>query len=178
MEIKNTFIEGLKIIHLKEFKDNRGSFIKVFNEDFFLKKGLETNFKENYYSNSAKNVIRGMHFQIPPAEHTKLVYLNQGKIIDVVLDIRKSSPTYGKHFSIKLITEDPILIYIPIGCAHGFLSLEDNTMVTYIQTSCYNNDCDKGIKYNSFGMKWETENPTISARDLSFPDFSNTNFNF
>ena len=178
MEIENTFIPGLKIIHLKEFKDNRGSFIKVFNKDFFHENDLETNFKESYYSISGKDVIRGMHFQISPAEHTKLVYLNQGKIIDVVLDIRKSSPTYRQHFSLELNTENPILIYIPIGCAHGFLSLEDHTMVTYMQTSCYNSACDKGIKYNSFGMEWRTENPIINDRDLSFPDFQNTNFNF
>lgn len=178
MEIENTFIDGLKLLHLNEFKDIRGSFIKVFNYDFFSANGLETNFKESYYSISAKNVIRGMHFQIPPAEHTKLVYLNHGEIVDVVLDIRKSSPTYGQHFSIKLINKDPILIYIPIGCAHGFLSLENNTIVSYMQTFCYNIACDKGIKYNSFGMEWRTENPIINDRDLSFPDFSNTNFGF
>jgi len=178
MEIENTFIPGLKLIHMKEFKDVRGSFIKTFNFDFFTENGLETNFKESYYSISAKNVIRGMHYQIPPFEHTKLVYLNQGKILDVVLDIRKSSPTYGQHFSIKLNTEKPILIYIPIGCAHGFLSLENDTMVTYMQTSCYNNACDKGIKYNSFGINWKVENPIMSERDLSFPNLLNTNFNF
>lgn len=178
MEIENTPISGLKLIHLKEFNDSRGSFIKVFNEDFFAENSLKTNFKESYYSISAKNVIRGMHFQIPPFEHIKLVYLNQGKIIDVVLDIRKTSPTYGKYFSVELINENPTLIYIPVGCAHGFLSLEDNTMVTYLQTSCYNNACDKGINYNSFGMTWGIENPIISERDLSFPNFTDTNFNF
>lgn len=178
MEIENTFIPGLKLIHLNEFKDLRGSFIKVFNEEFFTENRLEHNFKESYYSISAKNVIRGMHFQISPFEHMKLVYLNQGKILDVVLDIRKLSPTYRQYFSIKLNTENPILIYIPVGCAHGFLSLEDHTMVTYLQTSCYNNECDKGIKYNSFGMNWGTENPIISERDISFPNFPDTNFIF
>ena len=178
MEIEDTFIPGLKLVHLKEFNDARGCFIKVFNEEFFVKKGLETNFKESYYSISAKNVIRGMHFQIQPFEHTKIVYLNQGKIIDVVLDIRNSSPTYGQHFSIELKPENPILIYIPIGCAHGFLSLEENTMVTYLQTSCYNTASDKGIKYNSFGMKWSSDNPIMSERDLLFPAFTDTNFNF
>ncbi|MCK9401172.1 MAG: dTDP-4-dehydrorhamnose 3,5-epimerase family protein [Bacteroidales bacterium] len=178
MYIENTPIPGLKLIHLKEFKDNRGSFIKVFNEDFFAENGLKTNFKESYYSISHKNVIRGMHFQIPPAEHTKLVYVNQGSIIDVVLDIRKSSPTFGQHFFIELNTENPILIYIPVGIAHGFFSLDDHTMVTYLQTSCYNNACDKGIKYNSFGMDWGIVNPIMNERDLSFPDFADTNFNF
>ena len=139
---------------------------------------METNFKESYYSISHKSVIRGMHFQVPPFAHTKFVYLNQGRIIDVVLDIRKSSPTHGHYFSIELNTENPILIYIPIGCAHGFLSLEDHSMVTYLQTTCYNNECDKGINYNSFGMDWGIENPIISTRDLEFPDFMETNFIF
>jgi len=176
MLIENTFIPGLKLIRLKEFKDSRGSFIKVFNEDFFTQNGLETNFKESYYSISAKNVIRGMHFQISPFEHTKLVYLIQGIIIDIVLDIRLSSSTYGEYFSIELNTENPVLLYIPVGCAHGFLSLEDNTIVTYLQTSCYNTACDKGINYNSFGMKWKIENPIMSERDLNFPDFKDFNF--
>jgi len=178
MKIENTFIEGLKLICLNEFKDLRGSFIKVFNQDFFAQNGLSTDFKESYYSISAKNVLRGMHFQIPPADHTKLVYLNQGKIVDVVLDIRKNSSTYGQYFSIEITDESPVLIYIPVGCAHGFLSLEDHTMVTYMQTSCYDSNCDKGINYKSFGMDWEIDNPIISARDSGFPDFLNSTFEF
>lgn len=178
MIIKNTFIPGLKLIYIKNFNDLRGSFLKVFNENLFVQNGLETNFKENYFSISRKNVIRGMHFQVPPFEHIKLVSLIQGEIIDVVLDIRQSSPTYGKYFSIRFNAKNPLLVYIPIGCAHGFLSLEDNTIVTYLQTSCFNNLCDKGIKYNSFGMNWGIENPILSDRDLGFLNFGDTNFNF
>ena len=176
MEPENTFIEGLKLIHLKRFADNRGSFIKVFNTDLFEKNNLQTNFKESYYSVSSKNVIRGMHFQIPPFEHTKLVYVNQGTILDVVLDIRKESATYGKYFSIQLDYKTPTLVYIPVGCAHGFLSLEDNTMVTYMQTSVYHPASDKGIHYNSFGMDWNVESPILSDRDLLFPDLCDTNY--
>jgi len=178
MKIEDTFIPGLKLIHLDKFIDIRGSFLKVFNEDYFAENGLETDFKESYYSISHKNVIRGMHFQVSPAEHTKLVYLNSGSIVDVILDIRKNSPTYGQHFTINLNCDKPILVYIPVGCAHGFLSLEDNTMVTYMQTSCYNKSCDMGIKYNSFGMEWDIENPIVSNRDLSFPGFSDTKYEF
>lgn len=178
MEIKNTFIEGLKLIHLNEFKDFRGSFLKVFNCDFFRENELETDFKESYYSISHKNVIRGMHFQIPPAEHTKVVYVNQGAILDVILDIRKNSKTFGKYFSYRISKENPTLVYIPIGCAHGFLSLEDHTMVTYFQTSAYNSAYDKGIRYDSFGMDWGVKKPIMSVRDLEFPDFSQTNYNF
>jgi len=171
MEIEKTFIPGLKLIHLNKFTDTRGSFLKVFNQDFFAENGLETSFKESYFSVSNKNVIRGMHFQLPPYEHTKLVYLNQGKIIDVVLDIRKASKTYGQHFSIQMNTDNPLMICIPVGCAHGFLSLEDISIVSYMQTSVYNKDCDTGILWNSFGMDWKIENPIVSDRDNSFIKF-------
>lgn len=173
MRIEDTFISGLKFIHLKDFKDQRGSFIKVFNEEFFKENGLETNFKESYYSISAKNVIRGMHFQVPPAEHTKLVYLNSGGILDVVLDLRKASETYGKFFSIELTVSNPVLIYIPIGCAHGFLSLEDNSMVTYLQTTCYHPSSDSGIRYDSFGFKWPSNAVIVSQRDKAFNALNN-----
>jgi dTDP-4-dehydrorhamnose 3,5-epimerase len=178
MEIESTFIQGLKLIHLKKFTDARGSFIKVFDEDFFVENGLETNFKESYFSISNQNVIRGMHFQLPPYEHIKLVYLNQGKILDMVLDIRKSSITFGRYFSIQLETEYPLLIYIPVGCAHGFLSLENNSMVSYLQTSVYNKDCDAGILWNSFGMEWEIELPIVSDRDNSLIKFETFNTPF
>ncbi len=178
MIIENTFIHGLKVIHLQEFTDLRGSFIKVFNEDFFARNELETNFRESYYSISAKNVIRGMHFQTPPKEHAKIVYVNQGSILDVILDIRKDSPTFGRHYNIILNTTKPLLVFIPVGCAHGFLSLKDNTMVTYLQSSCYDSTYDKGIKYDSFGMEWEIEKPILSERDLQFPVFAETIFNF
>lgn len=169
MRIEETFISGLKLIHLNEFKDHRGSFIKVFNEELFKGKGLETNFKESYFTTSAKNVIRGMHFQIPPADHTKLVYLNSGNILDVVIDLRNRSETYGRFFSIELTVSNPVLIYIPVGCAHGFLSLDDNSMVTYMQSSCYSASHDFGIHYGSFGFNWPASDVVVSGRDTCFP---------
>ena len=174
MEIENTFIPGLKLIHLNKMTDLRGDFLKVFNEDYFVENGLMTNFKESYYSVSKKDVIRGMHFQIPPAEHNKLVYINHGSILDVILDIRKSSPSFGQYFSIKLTCDRPTVVYIPIGCAHGFLSLEDQSMVTYLQSSCYNRESDKGLKYDSFNMEWGINNPILSERDSTFPRLSET----
>lgn len=178
MIVEGTFIQGLKLIHLKEFRDLRGGFIKVFNEEFFSDNGLETNIKESYYSISAKNVIRGMHFQIPPSEHTKIVYVNHGSILDVILDIRQESPTFGRFYKIKINTKSPLLVYIPVGCAHGFLTLENKTMVTYLQSSSYNSAYDKGIKFDSFGMSWEIDDPIVSERDLNFPNFNCNNFNF
>lgn len=178
MLVENTIIEGLKLIHIPKFSDKRGDFIKVFNFDFFKGNGLETNYKENYFSVSGKNVIRGMHFQIPPAAHSKLVYLSQGAILDVVLDIRKKSSTYGQYYIIKIEKKKPIAMYIPVGCAHGFLSLSDNTIINYLQTSPYNPECDKGVKYDSFGLDWEVKNPIISQRDQTFPEFKQFNSPF
>ena len=167
----DTDFEGLKIIETNNFLDERGLFHKFFSKENFAALGLDTDFKESYYSINKKSVIRGMHFQIPPADHTKLVYVTSGKIIDVCLDIRKNSKTYGKAFSVKLSGETAKCIYIPKGFAHGFVSLEDNTCVHYLQTTCYNKECDKGISYDSFGYDWGVKNPIVSARDLSHPKF-------
>jgi dTDP-4-dehydrorhamnose 3,5-epimerase len=178
MKLEKTFIDGVYVIHLNKMNDNRGSFTKMFNEDFFTSNGLRTDLKESYFSVSNKNVIRGMHFQSPPAEHTKLVFLNRGSILDVVLDIRKSSATFGQCFSTSIFENDPKLIYIPAGCAHGFLSLEDNSIVSYLQTSVYNKDCDLGIRYDSFGFDWKVAKPILSRRDESFDSFSEFNTMF
>lgn len=165
----DTEFEGLKIIETNNFHDERGLFHKYFSKDDFAAIGLDTDFKESYYSINKKNVIRGMHFQIPPAEHTKLVYVTSGRILDVCLDIRKNSKTYGKAFSVELAGDSAKCIYIPRGFAHGFVSLEDNTCVHYMQTSCYYKECDKGIRYDSFGYNWNVTNPIVSERDLIHP---------
>lgn len=169
MKIINTKIQGLKILEPKIFEDSRGKFIKTFTNDFFIENNLDINIKETYYSISHKDVIRGMHFQTPPYEHIKLVYVPAGKIIDVVLDIRKNSPTFGGFFSCELSSDNGKVLIIPKGLAHGFRSLEDNTNVTYMQTTCYapNNDC--GIRYDSFGLDWECVSSKLSDRDKSFP---------
>lgn len=171
MKIIKTPFEGLFVLETVHFEDERGCFQKLFNWDFFSEQGLNVNFKEFYYSVSQKNVIRGMHFQLPPFEHSKLVYVSQGKILDVVLDIRSSSKTYGKAFSIELNAKEGKYLYIPVGFAHGFLSLEDGSITNYAQTSCYNKDCDSGIYYNSFGFDWQSESPICSGRDKTFIEF-------
>ena len=168
MIIIETNILGLKILKPRVFEDTRGKFIKTFNNDFFIEFGLDINIKEIYYSISHKDVIRGMHFQTPPFEHIKLVYVPAGKIIDVVLDIRKNSPTYGEFFSTELSSENAEVLIIPKGLAHGFKSLENNTNVTYMQTTVYSANNDDGIKYDSFGFDWNCNNQKLSDRDLSF----------
>ncbi len=173
MNIHETSFEGLYILEAVNFQDIRGSFQKLFNHDVFEKYGLDTGFKEFYYSVSRKNVIRGMHFQLPPFEHTKLVYVSRGKIRDVVVDIRKRSETYGKCFSMELDGCKGQYLYIPKGFAHGFLSLEDDTIVNYAQTSGYSKEHDCGIAYDSIGFDWDVKEPVMSGRDLAFVPLEN-----
>ena len=178
MRIINTSFEGLFILETNNFQDERGCFQKLFNYDFFEKNGLATDFKEFYYSLNKKGVRRGMHFQSPPYDHVKVVYVSKGRIMDVVVDIRKYSKTYGMCFSLELDDQKAQYLYIPKGFAHGFLSLEDNTIVNYAQTSCYNKDCDCGIDQNSIDFDWGIDNPIVSGRDLTFPALSDFNTPF
>lgn len=173
MNIHKTSFEGLYILETVNFQDIRGGFQKLFNYGFFERNGLDTGFKEFYYSVSHKDVIRGMHFQLPPFEHTKLVYVSRGKIRDVVVDIRKSSNTYRKCFSMELDACEGQYLYIPKGFAHGFLSLEDDTIVNYAQTSGYSKEHDHGIAYDSIGFDWDVKEPVISGRDLAFVPLEN-----
>lgn len=178
MKSTKTPLQDLFLIQSDVFTDGRGSFQKVFQAQLFKEFDFETNFKEFYYSISQKYVIRGVHFQIPPHDHAKLVFVSQGEIIDVVLDIRKESATYGKVFSTVLNNTDGKSLYIPSGFAHGFLSLRDHTIVNYMQTSLYNKDSDSGILYNSFDFDWNIKEPILSERDLSFIPFSQFNSPF
>ncbi|MDR0824620.1 MAG: dTDP-4-dehydrorhamnose 3,5-epimerase family protein [Prevotella sp.] len=173
-----TFIDGLIILETNHFKDDRGSFQKLFNYDFFRENGLDTDFREFYYSISKKDVIRGMHFQLPPCDHSKLVYVSKGRIRDVVLDLRTDSKTYKQFFSIELDDAAARYLYISKGLAHGFLSLEDDTIVNYAQTSCYSKEHDSGIKFDSFGFDWQINNPIVSGRDSNFESLVNLKSNF
>lgn len=178
MNIIETPFEGLLLLETVYFTDHRGSFQKLFNYDFFNENKLDTDFKELYFSVSEKNTIRGMHFQLPPFEHTKLVYVSKGSILDVVVDLRKQSKTYKQYFDIEINDSDAKYLYIPKGFAHGFLSLKDNTIVNYAQTSCYAKDADVGIAYNSFGFDWGVESPIVSEKDINFERFENFNSPF
>lgn len=175
MEIINTNFHHLFILKPNIFKDARGQFIKQFSDEIFKINNLDSNFEESLYSISKKAVLRGMHFQTPPKEHTKIVFVSSGKILDVVVDLRKDSPTFRQHFSIILDSTNNTCLYIPKGFAHGFLSLEDNSKVHYMQTSGYDKENDYGILYDSFGFEWKKEAKKynisdfiISNRDLGF----------
>ena len=169
MEIIKTRFEGLFILQ---------TVWEIFNYDFFKENGLDYDFREFYYSVNKKDVVRGMHFQTPPFDHTKVVYVSKGKIKDVVVDIRKNSATYGQYFDIELDDQKGQYLYIPKGFAHGFLSLEDGSIVNYAQTTCYAKDNDCGIDSLSVGYDWGAENVIRSGRDLTFEKLSDFNSPF
>lgn len=133
---------------------------------------IDTDYKEFYYSVNKKDVVRGMHFQTPPVDHTKVVYVSRGRIKDVVVDIRKNSATYGQYFDIELDDQKGQYLYIPKGFAHGFLSLEDGSIVNYAQTTCYSKDNGCGIDSLFVGYDWGVENVIRSGRDLTFEKLS------
>ncbi len=168
MEILETKINDVFIINSQIFTDERGAFVKTYNNQIFKKNNINFSIKESYYSINKKNVIRGMHFQAPPHDHEKLVYVTSGSIIDVVLDLRESSSTFGIYIDVELSAENKKSIFIPKGLAHGFKALEDNTTTVYNVATEYDVNADMGIRYDSFGCNWQLENPIISKRDKAF----------
>ena len=165
MKIVPTKLPGVFVIEPKSFRDERGFFFFFFHEETFKEHNLECEFKENFFSVSNKNVIRGMHFHLPPKAHSKLVYVTSGKVLDVVVDLRKNSHTYGQYISAELSANNHQMLYIPKGCGHGFISLEDNTCTIYLQTGVYSQEFDSGIHFDSFGFAWPCKKPTVSKRD-------------
>lgn len=161
-------IKDIKIIENFRADDHRGSFVKIYNDQSYEENGIKMPIQEIFYSVSQKNVIRGMHFQTPPHNHDKLVHVIAGRVMDAIVDLRKGSPTYQKCISIMLQGDTRQAVYIPSGFAHGFLSLEDNTVMMYMVSRGYAAECDMGIRWDSVGMQWNVEKPIISDRDSQF----------
>ena len=169
MEISPTELPGLCVIRPRIFADARGSFVKTFHRDVFREHGMDFEPREEFFSLSAKNVLRGMHFQMPPAAHAKLVYCIAGRALDVALDIRKNSPAFGRCHARELNDRNREILFIPVGLAHGFLALEDNTTMVYQASTVHSAAQDTGIVWNSFGFDWPLKNPVLSERDRKFP---------
>ena len=171
MKFIQSKISGCQIIQSNIIKDNRGAFTKNFNKNIFIKNNINQNFDECYFSRSKKGVIRGMHFQVSPHEISKLIFCSEGEIIDVFLDIRPSSKTYGQFDTVKMTSENGIHIFLPKGIADGFQVISKNATVHYLQSGVYEKKSDCGILWNSFGFKWPLNNPILSDRDSSFQEF-------
>jgi dTDP-4-dehydrorhamnose 3,5-epimerase len=168
MRIENTVIEGVFVINNFNASDDRGLFVKTFNKEVFENNNISFSIRESYFSISQKDVIRGMHFQMPPHDHEKLVYVPKGAILDVIVDLRKESTTYLQHISLELTASNFKSIFIPKGCAHGFKSLQEDSFTVYNVATEYNPLFDNGINYDSFDFDWQIEKPIISKRDLDF----------
>ena len=176
MQIIKDAIEGLITIHPSVFSDERGYFLESFNENDFNQFVFEIKFVQDNESRSMKNVLRGLHFQNPPHAQGKLVRVIKGSVLDVVVDLRKNSKTYGQHKKIILSEKEKNQFYIPPGFAHGFCSLEDETIFSYKCTEYYHPEAESCILWNdeSLNIDWEVNDPILSKKDMngiSFNDF-------
>ncbi len=167
MQITTTPIPDLLIIQPKVFEDDRGYFYESYSKSLFEIHGIQEDFVQDNQSLSQAGVLRGLHFQNPPYAQGKLVRVIKGSILDVALDIRKNSSTYGNHFTIELNEKNKTMLWIPAGFAHGFLTLEDDTIFSYKCTNYYNKASEGCIMWNDkdLGINWNVENPTLSDKD-------------
>lgn len=175
MQIKTTPIEGLLIIEPQIFNDPRGYFYESYNKAKMYEAGIDTEFVQDNQSLSQKGIVRGLHFQAAPYAQAKLVRVIQGAVMDVAVDIRKNSPTYGQHFAIELSAENKTMFFIPPGFAHGFETLADNTLFLYKCSNLYNKESEGGLLWNDeqLNIQWQTKNPLVSDKDKVLPTLNN-----
>lgn len=177
MEIKTLKLAGTFEIVIKKLGDARGYFMETYSSKLFTDNNLQTDWvQENQSLSERKHTIRGLHFQIPPFAQTKLVRAIQGEILDVFVDLRKDSETYGQWDSIHLSANNCKAVYVPRGFAHGFCTLTENTIIQYKVDNPYAPEYDNGIRWNDPDIKidWQTESPILSAKDEKlqfFKDF-------
>ncbi len=182
MEIRNTEFDGLFVIKPDIFGDQRGYFFESYNEKTLASKGIIYRFVQDNQSKSAYGVIRGLHYQLEPYAQTKLVRVISGRILDVVVDIRKGSPTFGKHFSIELSCDNNLQLLVPKGFAHGFSVLSDAAVVLYKTDNFYAPAAERGIIYNdkTLDIDWRIKPSAmiVSERDAKLPQFTEAENNF
>lgn len=161
---------GARLLELALFRDHRGSFFKPFAQSV-LEKAIGGAFapREVFFSSSNKNVIRGFHFQKPPADHDKIVFCLAGKTLDVVVDLRRNGGSYGRVQAFELTGDSGRVVYLPRGFGHAFLALEEGTTVGYLVNSEHDAGSDQGILWSSVDFRWPVETPILSGRDAAFP---------
>jgi len=171
---------GLTIVKPAVFEDDRGFFMETFSFREFSKIGLKNNFVQNNHTKSVRGVLRGLHYQLEPMAQTKLVRCIEGEIFDVVVDIRRGSPSYGRWFGIGLSETNKKMLYIPRGFAHGFAVLSEEAQVIYMVDKHYSPEHDKGILWSDpdLGIEWPLNQPTLSEKDKVHPKFSESEVNF
>lgn len=174
MKIHKTDIPDLFIVEPVVFKDERGYFFEAHNQKKLQEAGLDLTFVQDNESKSQKGVLRGLHFQKPPFAQGKLVRVIKGRVLDVAVDIRKGSPTFGKHHAVEISEENKRMFWIPPGFAHGFATLEDETIFFYKCTDYYNKESEGSILWNDpdLNIDWHLENPVLSEKDQKSPRFA------
>lgn len=173
MHITKTSFRDLLIIQQRIYADNRGSFMETWNEEVFREAGLPWLYKQDNQSTSCKHVLRGLHFQAPPWEQGKLVRIIRGSVLDVAVDLRSNEPTFRQHF--KMVLSDPEqMLYIPPGFAHGFLTLEAETIFAYKCSQIYNREAERSIYWKDpdLGIDWGMDTPVLSEKDRKAPPLS------
>ena len=172
MQIRETSIKGLVEIFPRIFEDDRGLFFESYSEAWFKKLGLPTNFVQDNQSFSKKGVVRGLHFQNAPFAQGKLVRVISGRVLDVAVDIRAESPTFGKYEVFELRSDTNNMAYVPEGFAHGFVALEDSVF-SYKCTNGYSKESESGILWNDadLNIDWGVKNPIVSEKDIILPTF-------
>jgi dTDP-4-dehydrorhamnose 3,5-epimerase len=168
MNLKRTEFRDLIVIESAVFSDERGTFQESFNEARFrVETGLNISFVQDNESVSKANVLRGLHLQLPPKGQAKLVRVSKGRAMDVAVDMRRTEPTFGKHFKIELSAKNATQLFIPEGFAHGFLTLEEDTMFTYKCSNYYSKELELSIRWNdpALAIDWGALNPLVSERD-------------
>ncbi len=175
MKFQETSLKDVYLIELEKRGDDRGFFARSFCVDEFEEMGLETRFLQQNVSRSIlKSTLRGMHYQIGESAEVKYIRCQSGSILDVIIDIRKESPTFMNHEAFELSHKNTKSLYIPKGFAHGFITLEENTEVSYLVSSKYNGDKERGIRWNDplFNISWPVTNPVLSEKDIKHKDFN------
>lgn len=168
-----TPLMGCLEIRPRVSEDTRGRFVKTFHQPAFQEFGLDVQWAEEYYSVSHRGVLRGLHFQLPPHDHEKLVYCVFGEVLDAAVDLRLGSPTYGQHVTFRLDAQQATMIYLPRGLAHGFFTLSEKAILMYKVSSVYSPQHDAGIRWDTAGIQWPVDTPVLSDRDQNFPALKN-----
>jgi dTDP-4-dehydrorhamnose 3,5-epimerase len=169
MEVIKSDIEGVVIIEPRIFEDSRGYFFESFSEREFVEKVCNTRFVQDNESKSSYGVVRGLHFQLPPHAQSKLVRVTEGEILDIAVDIRRGSPTFGKYVAVTLSAENKRQLFIPRGFAHGFVVRKGEATVEYLCDAYYAPDAEGAIVWDdpTIGIDWGVENPIVSAKDAA-----------
>lgn len=181
MNIIKTDIDGVLIVELKVFGDNRGWFAETYSKEKFHQLGIDVEFiQDNHSFSEQKGVLRGLHFQQPPMAQTKLVRCTRGEILDVAVDIRRGSPTYKKWVAVKLTAENKRQMLVPKGFAHGFVTLTDGVEVYYKVDEYYSPENDRGIRYDDpeINVDWGVRDPIMSEKDLKAPFLADSDASF